>query len=116
MSVKQKAYVKLASLDQLRESYVTFFEVAGRPVVVTRVDNSIQAFDGTCTHADFQFATSRLSADCEIECPMHGACFDAVTGEVTHGPAELQLERLDLKVENGVICICVDWANVSETI
>ena len=112
----RKAYVKVANLDELRESYVTFFEVAGRPVIVTRTQGSIQAFDGMCTHADFQFATSRLSAACEIECPMHGACFDAVSGEVTHGPAELPLERLDLKVENGVVCICVDWANVSETI
>jgi 3-phenylpropionate/trans-cinnamate dioxygenase ferredoxin component len=114
--VTQKAYVKLASVDQLRESYGTFFQVEGRPVIVTRVEGSIQAFDGTCTHADFQFATSRLIAGCELECPMHGACFDAVTGEVTHGPAERPLERIDLKVENGIVCICVDWANVSETI
>jgi nitrite reductase/ring-hydroxylating ferredoxin subunit len=114
--VTQKTYVEVASLDQLRESYVTLFHVAGRAVIVTRTQGSVQAFDGTCTHADFQFATSRLGGGCEIECPMHGACFDALTGEVTHGPAEQPLERFDLKIEDGIVSICVDWADVAETI
>jgi 3-phenylpropionate/trans-cinnamate dioxygenase ferredoxin component len=114
--VTRTAYVEVATLDDLREAYVTLFEVAGRPVILTRVGDAVHAFDGTCTHAEFQFATSRLVNGCEIECPMHGACFDAETGEVTHGPAEQPLQSIDVQVEGGVVRLCVDWADATDPV
>jgi 3-phenylpropionate/trans-cinnamate dioxygenase ferredoxin component len=114
--VTRRTYVDVTKLYDLRESYVTLFQVAGRPVILTRVGDAIHAFDGICTHAEFQFATSRLVNGCEIECPMHGACFDAETGEVTHGPAELPLHSIDVQVEDGVVRLCVDWADASDPV
>jgi len=114
--VTRKTYLDVAALDDLRESYVTLFQVAGRPVILTRVGRVVHAFDGTCTHAEFQFATSRLVNGCEIECPMHGACFDAETGEVTHGPAELPLQSIDVQLEDGVVRLCVDWADATDPV
>ena len=104
----------VVALDQLRDSYVTLFQVAGRAVVVTRIGDTVRAFDGTCTHADFQLATSRLVHGCKIECPMHGACFDAATGEVTEGPAERGLQPLAFMVEDGIVRLCADWVDAGE--
>jgi 3-phenylpropionate/trans-cinnamate dioxygenase ferredoxin component len=114
--VTRKTYVEVATLDELRESYVTLFQVAGRPVILTRIADAVHAFDGTCTHAEFQFATSRLLDGCEIECPMHGACFDAETGAVTQGPAERPLQPIDVQLEDGVVRLCVDWADASNPV
>jgi nitrite reductase/ring-hydroxylating ferredoxin subunit len=114
--VTPKAYVDVTTLDQLRDSYVTLFEVAGRAVVLTRLGSAVRAFDGTCTHADFQFATSRLVHGCEIECPMHGACFDAATGEATEGPAETGLQPIQIEIEGGIVRLCVDWADVGQSV
>jgi nitrite reductase/ring-hydroxylating ferredoxin subunit len=105
---KTGRYVDVAALDELKESFATLFKVAGRAIVITRTQAGINAFDGTCTHAKFHFGTSRL-VGCELECPIHGARFDAATGAVTKGPANQPLERVDAVVENGVVRVRVDW-------
>ena len=102
-------FVNVVALHQLRESYVTCFEINGRPIVLTRTAAGIRAFDGTCTHAEFQFVTSRLAGGCDIECPMHGACFDAVTGEPTSGPAEQALRQYEVRIEDGMVQVEAPW-------
>jgi 3-phenylpropionate/trans-cinnamate dioxygenase ferredoxin component len=114
--VTHKSYVDVIALDQLRDSYVTLFQLAGRAVVLTRMGDAVHAFDGTCTHADFQFATSRLVHGCEIECPMHGACFDAASGEPTEGPADRGLAKIELEIVDGMVRLCVDWADTGQTV
>jgi nitrite reductase/ring-hydroxylating ferredoxin subunit len=114
--VTRKVYLQVTTLEQLRDSYVTLFQVAGRPVILTRMGDAVHAFHGTCTHADFQFTTSRLVHGCEVECPMHGACFDAVSGEVTEGPAETALQAIGTEIESGVIRVCVDWADAEQQV
>jgi 3-phenylpropionate/trans-cinnamate dioxygenase ferredoxin component len=109
-------YVDVIRLERLRDSYVTLFRVAGRAVVLTRMGDAVHAFDGTCTHADFQFATSRLVDGCEIECPMHGACFDAATGDPTDGPADRALPAIEIKIEDGIVRLCVDWADAGQSV
>jgi 3-phenylpropionate/trans-cinnamate dioxygenase ferredoxin subunit len=114
--VTRKAYVNVTKLDQLRDSYATLFDIAGRAVVLTRMGSAVHAFDGTCTHADFRFATSRLVHGCEIECPMHGACFDAATGQVAEGPAEIGLQPIEIEIEDGIVRLCVDWADLGQSV
>jgi apoptosis-inducing factor 3 len=114
--VTRKVFVQVTTLELLRDSYVTLFQVSGRPVILTRMGNAVHAFHGTCTHADFQFATSRLVRGCEVECPMHGACFDAANGEVTEGPAETALQSIGVEIEGGVIRVCVDWADAEQQV
>jgi 3-phenylpropionate/trans-cinnamate dioxygenase ferredoxin component len=107
--VSQRHFVDVVALEHLRESYVTRFDVSGRAVILTHTADGIHAFDGTCTHANFQFVTSRLAGGCDIECPMHGACFDAVTGEPTSGPAERALTQLNVQIENGMVRVDAPW-------
>jgi nitrite reductase/ring-hydroxylating ferredoxin subunit len=108
--VSQPHFVNVVALAQLRESYGTCFEVGGRTIILTRTSAGVRAFDGTCTHANFQFVTSRLAGGCDIECPMHGACFDAATGEPTNGPAEHALPRFNVRIEDGIVQVDAPWA------
>ena len=75
----------------------------GHPVLVARTAESVEAFDGTCPHANFRFVASALVDGREIECPMHGARFDAMTGELRCGPAKSPLRRLQSRVVDGVL-------------
>ena len=109
--MSKKSFVDAIALDQLRDSYVTCVEVAGRTIALTRTAAGVNAFDGTCTHADFQLVTSRLAGGCDIECPMHGACFDAATGEVTEGPADVALPKYEIQFVDGMVQVSVDWAD-----
>jgi 3-phenylpropionate/trans-cinnamate dioxygenase ferredoxin component len=108
--MSRQHFINVVALDQLRESYVTCLEVGGRTIALTRTAAGVHAFDGTCTHANFQFVTSRLAGGCDIECPMHGACFDAATGEPTNGPADQCLPRFDVRVEDGMVQVDAPWA------
>jgi nitrite reductase/ring-hydroxylating ferredoxin subunit len=103
-------FVNVVALDQLRDSYVTCFDVGGRAIILTRTATGVHAFNGTCTHANFQFVTSRLAGGCDVECPMHGACFDAATGEPTEGPADQALPRYDVRIEDGIVQVDAPWA------
>jgi nitrite reductase/ring-hydroxylating ferredoxin subunit len=105
----ERRFVEVTRLDGLDAAFVTRFEVAGRSVILTRDAAGVHAFDGTCSHADFQFDTSRLVRGREIECPMHGARFDAATGAVTKGPATRPLTPLAVRVDGGVVHIEIDW-------
>jgi nitrite reductase/ring-hydroxylating ferredoxin subunit len=107
--VTEHRYVDVTTLDALDEAFVTRFLVAGRAIILTRTAAGVRAFDGTCSHADFQFSTSRLVRGREIECPMHGALFDAATGAVAKGPATRPLRCLTAYVQDGVVRIAVDW-------
>jgi 3-phenylpropionate/trans-cinnamate dioxygenase ferredoxin component len=107
--VPRRHFVDVVAVEQLRESWVTSFDVGGHAIILTRTADGIRAFDGTCTHANFQFVTSRLAGGCDIECPMHGACFDAVTGEPTSGPAEQALTQFDVEIENGMVRVDAPW-------
>jgi nitrite reductase/ring-hydroxylating ferredoxin subunit len=102
-------YLDVTSLAELRENFATLHKVAGRAIVITRTPAGVNAFDGTCTHARFHFGTSRLVGGCEIECPIHGARFDAATGACTKGPAKLPLPRIEVQVENDIVRVKVDW-------
>jgi nitrite reductase/ring-hydroxylating ferredoxin subunit len=98
-------FVAVASLEQVREGYVTMAEAEGLPIVLTRVESTVRAFDGTCTHAEFTFETARLTRRCEIECPIHGARFNAVDGAVVKGPATESLEELPCRVEGEQVLV-----------
>jgi nitrite reductase/ring-hydroxylating ferredoxin subunit len=47
---------------------------------------------------------------------MHGARFDAETGEVTDGPAEQPLRRIEVQIEDGIVRLCIDWADTGQTV
>lgn len=98
-------FVAVASLAEVREGYVTMAEAEGMPIVLTRVESAVRAFDGTCTHADFTFETARLTRRCEVECPIHGARFSAVDGSVVKGPATEPLEELPCRVEGDQVLV-----------
>jgi 3-phenylpropionate/trans-cinnamate dioxygenase ferredoxin subunit len=99
----------VASLDDVREGFVTRIVVEGVSVVLTRVEDAVRAFDGTCTHAEFQLETSRLVRGCQIECPIHGARFSAVDGSVVKGPAKEPLPELPCRVEGDAVLLAPDW-------
>lgn len=65
------------------------FDIADRKILVTRPsENEIRAFLAKCTHQGGML--SNVSENV-ISCPLHGAQFDADSGNVVQGPADMAL-------------------------
>lgn len=89
--------------------------IEGATILVVRVGPLVHAVDGICTHEGGLLADGALE-DERIVCPVHGATFDTVTGEVVADPDGVvppagvasPLHRYATKVENGVVWVELD--------
>jgi Rieske Fe-S protein len=72
----------------------------GKDAIVARpTAGTVAAFSAICTHQGCKVAP----AGAELKCPCHGSVFDAMTGQVKHGPATRNLPAMAVKVENGQV-------------
>lgn len=101
--------VRAARLGEVRDGFVTLLKVAGHPIVLTRIGDEVRAFHGVCTHAKYLLGTSRLVQGAQIECPVHGALFNARTGAPEKGPAEQPLACIAARIEGEDVIIEADW-------
>jgi nitrite reductase/ring-hydroxylating ferredoxin subunit len=104
-----REYAAIAGLAELRLGFLTIHEIEGRAIAVARTENGVTAWDATCPHAEFQFGPMRLLRGCVLECPMHGARFNVDDGQVVKGPATEPLDPIEVRIEDGVVQVLVDW-------
>lgn len=81
-----RSFVKVTTVDQLKDGVLTCVEVKGQKIVLFKKGDVISAIDNTCSHAGGPLCDGSLSGTV-IECPWHGSKFDITTGAVLAGPA-----------------------------
>ncbi|TNC25869.1 bifunctional 3-phenylpropionate/cinnamic acid dioxygenase ferredoxin subunit [Amycolatopsis alkalitolerans] len=83
-------------------------------VAVFNVDGVFYAIDDTCTHQDASLSDGWLEG-CEIECPLHAACFDLRTGRPSGPPARKPVRTHEVTVLDGQVYVHVP-ARVAEAV
>jgi nitrite reductase/ring-hydroxylating ferredoxin subunit len=78
--------------------------VGSKEICVINLGGQFYAIDDICTHAYASLADGYVEGD-QIECPLHGACFDIRTGKVRGAPATEDLKAYPVKVEGNRILI-----------
>ena len=89
--------------------------IEGATILLVRVGPLVHAVDGVCTHEGGLLADGTLEEE-RVICPVHGATFDVVTGEVLADPDNVTppqgvaspLHRYATKVEAGVVWVELD--------
>jgi 3-phenylpropionate/trans-cinnamate dioxygenase ferredoxin subunit len=76
------------------------------PIAVFNVDGELLAIDDTCTHQDASLADGWLEG-CNVECPLHAACFDLRTGMPSGPPAKMPVRTHEVVVEDGLVYVRV---------
>jgi 3-phenylpropionate/trans-cinnamate dioxygenase ferredoxin subunit len=76
------------------------------PIAVFNVDGELLAIDDTCTHQDASLADGWLEG-CNVECPLHAACFDLRTGMPSGPPAKMAVRTHEVVVEDGLVYVRV---------
>ncbi|HSK23999.1 MAG TPA: Rieske (2Fe-2S) protein [Egicoccus sp.] len=95
---------ELLPLDDLPVggSYVFNYPSRDHPAIMLRLDDDVLvAFSQKCTHLGCTVFHEPERA--ELVCPCHEGFFDERTGEVTAGPPELPLPKIELEVRDGTI-------------
>ena len=99
-------FVRVAKLSDLPEGGLLEVEVAGRKIVLARLEGGIHALDGACSHAEARLAEGSLFEEC-LMCPVHGGEFDVRTGEAITLPAIEPIAVHDVRVENDEIQVAL---------
>jgi Rieske Fe-S protein len=114
MARRQSMWLHAGSLESLNDVTPTAItlriarpdgasEVVDRRVVfLVRSEDTVLAFDSTCTHLGCR---TRYNAETnQIECPCHGGVYDT-TGQVVAGPPPKPLATLHTRVEGDQVLI-----------
>jgi len=80
-------------------------EVGGWSVLIVRTADGYSALNDRCTHQAARLSPGRIRRG-TIMCPLHGARFDASTGQCVGG-AYADLRRFPVRIEGGSIEVCV---------
>ncbi len=77
------------------------------PVAVYRVEGGFSACADLCPHQEARLSEGELDGR-TITCPRHGSQFDVTTGERTRGPADADLARYRVVLDDGQLFLLVD--------
>jgi 3-phenylpropionate/trans-cinnamate dioxygenase ferredoxin component len=96
----------VASLDDLPDDGLLGVALpTGERICLVRCGGEITALADECTHQAMPLSAGELREDGTIECAWHGARFDCLTGAVRCGPAEDDVRRYDVRIEEGRILV-----------
>lgn len=100
----EAAFADVAADDDLAEGEILGVDVAGRRVVIGRLEGQVYAIDGICTHAYARLEDGELDGDI-VMCPLHNSGFSLRDGSALRLPAQTPVPTYQVKVEGGRILV-----------
>ena len=109
-------WIKVGEVDQIEQGIPTrldFTETVNDAWVETRAMRGVwiytddgeqfTVYNGQCTHLGCSYAFEKENN--RFHCPCHHGLFDMKSGAVTGGPPPRPLDKLETKIENGVLYV-----------
>ena len=82
-------------------------QVGNKEACVVRIENEVFAVSDMCSHAEASLSEGEVS-DHRIECWLHGAEFDLITGAALTPPATESLEVFSVTLDGNTVTISED--------
>jgi nitrite reductase/ring-hydroxylating ferredoxin subunit/uncharacterized membrane protein len=95
-------FLPINSVENIKEGEPWRLDLDGAIVTLIKLDGEFFAFQEFCTHRYGPLSEGRFHNG-KVQCPWHNSCFDIRTGEVSSGPAKIELRTFPVKVENGKV-------------
>lgn len=86
------------------EGDVIGVDVAGRKLALFKLDGTIYALEGYCTHGHAELAGGYVEGAL-IQCPMHGGMFEIRTGKAAGEPCTVDLAVFPVKIEGDQVLV-----------
>lgn len=78
--------------------------VDGQEIAIYNLGGEFFATDDICTHAYASLADGYVENG-QIECPLHGGCFDIKTGKAATAPCTVDLKTYEVKIDGDDILV-----------
>ena len=96
----------VATLDEIPDGGMKQVAVKGEPVGLYRVGEEVYAIGDYCTHEQTYLTDGDFEPeDFEVECPLHGSCFDVRDGSVCILPATKPVVTYPVKMEGDKVLV-----------
>lgn len=96
--------ITIARIEDVPPGRGLAVDVEGLRIAVFNVDGKYYAIDDTCTHAEASLSEGMIDGT-TVECPLHGARFDLITGMVVGPPADRPVMAYKVHVAHNEIQI-----------
>ena len=94
----------VAKTNELDEDQAIQVRVGRKEIALYNLAGDYYATDDTCSHAYASLADGYVEGD-QIECPLHGACFEIKTGKAMGPPANGDLACYPVKIKGDSILV-----------
>jgi uncharacterized membrane protein/nitrite reductase/ring-hydroxylating ferredoxin subunit len=99
-----EGFVAVADEGRIGEGETLRVQVDRMVMAVVKLEGKTYAFQEFCTHRFGPLSEGNFH-DHQVQCPWHRSCFDVRTGKVTQGPAKVDLNVYESKVQGGKILV-----------
>jgi nitrite reductase/ring-hydroxylating ferredoxin subunit len=79
-------------------------DLKGEHILLSKIGGGVSAVSGICTHEKTDLGLGFVLED-RVVCPLHLSQFDLTTGEVMNPPAEIPLQRFNVKIQGDMIFV-----------
>lgn len=100
--------VTVARLSDVPSGSVIQVVVGGEQIALYNCNGTVYATNNICSHQYAELHEGYLDCDdCVIECPLHGARFDIVSGRALSLPATAPIATYPVTIEDGMILLSI---------
>lgn len=94
----------LASVNDVPLNDVIAVHISGHDLAIYNVDGVFYASEDHCNHGKARLSEGFLDG-IVIECPLHGGCFNVISGEPCVAPVTHPMVTYSVEVENGQLVL-----------
>ncbi len=99
-------FVSAMKVADLGEGAMMAVDLKDKHILVSKIGGEVYAVSGVCTHEDADLARGFVLEE-RVVCPLHLSQFDLKTGQVMNPPAEVPLQRFNVKIQGETIFVKV---------
>ena len=100
----EAGFVKVAETGELAPGKMRSVRLGEEEVMLVNVDGNYYAISDTCSHRGGTLSEGDLDGE-QIECPLHGATFNVVSGEALSLPAREGVQAYEVRISGNDILL-----------
>ena len=100
----ESGFEKVAETGELSPGQMKSVQLGQAEVLLANVDGNFYAISDTCTHMGGTLSDGDLDGE-QVQCPLHGAIFNVVTGEVHNPPARESVQAHEVRISGNDILV-----------